>query len=113
MGKIGIPDRILRKPGKLSPEEQMAMESCPALGCEILRGSTNDPRLLEIVQYSGTWFDSRRGDESLRGDALPLGARMLAIVDAFDSMTTEHVYRPAMSIDRALAQLVDGSGSQF
>lgn len=113
VGKIGIPDRILRKPGKLTVDEQLAMDTCPDLGCEILQGCTADPELLEIVRYGNAWYDSRRDCESPRGDALPLGARMLAIADAFDAMTTEHVYRPAMSRDRAIAELVRGSGTQF
>ncbi|MCO8123410.1 diguanylate cyclase [Stieleria sp. TO1_6] len=113
VGKIGIPDRILRKPGKLTVDEQLAMDSCPDNGCEILRGCTNDPALLEIVRFGGVWYDSRRGAESPRGDQIPLGARMLAIADAFDAMTTEHVYRPALSRDRAIAELIRASGTQF
>lgn len=113
VGKIGIPDRILRKPGKLTVDEQLSMDTCPAVACEILQGCTADPELLEIVRHSNAWYDSRRGGEAPRGDAIPLGARMLAIADAFDAMTTEHVYRPAMSRDRAIAELVRGSGTQF
>ena len=113
VGKIGIPDRILRKPGKLTVDEQLAMDTCPMVGCEILRGCTSDMELLEIVRWGNAWYESRRNDDSPRGDELPLGARMLAIADAFDAMTTEHVYRPAMSRDRAIAQMVQGSGTQF
>ncbi|WP_436715406.1 diguanylate cyclase [Roseiconus lacunae] len=113
VGKIGVPDRILRKPGKLTVDEQLAMDTCPAQSCQILRGCTGDLDLLDIVRYGGVWFDSRRDDEAPRGDALPLGARMLSIADAFDAMTTEQVYRPAMSRDGAIAELVRGSGTQF
>ncbi|QEF99118.1 putative diguanylate cyclase YdaM [Stieleria maiorica] len=113
VGKIGIPDRVLRKPGKLTVDEQLAMDTCPSIGCEILRGCTADPDLLAIIRYCNTWYDSRRDGETPRGDALPLGARMLAIADAFDAMTTEHVYRPAMSRDRAITELVQSSGTQF
>lgn len=113
IGKIGTPDRILQKAGKLTEDEQLVMDQCPEAGCAILQGCTNDPDLLDIVRYANTWFDSRREDEGLRGEALPLGARMLAIVDAFDSMTTEHVYRAAMSRDRAMVELVHGSRTQF
>ena len=63
LGKIGIPDRILRKPGKLTVDEQLTMDCCPELGCEILRGCTTDRDLLDIVRYCNTWFDGRRGDE--------------------------------------------------
>ena len=113
LGKIGIPDRILRKPGKLTVDEQLKMDCCPALGCEILRGCTNDAELLDIIRYANTWFESRRHDESPRRDALPLGSRMLAIANAFDAMTTESVYRPAMSRERAIQELMGGSGTQF
>ena len=113
VGKIGIPDRILRKPGKLTVDEQLVMDTCPDLGCDILQGCTTDPELLDIVRYGNVWYDSRRDGEAPQGEALPLGARMLAIADAFDAMTTEHVYRPAMSRDRAIAELVRGSGTQF
>ncbi|WP_161604602.1 sensor domain-containing diguanylate cyclase/phosphohydrolase [Roseiconus nitratireducens] len=113
VGKIGIPDRILRKPGKLNVNEQLAMDACPEMSCAILKGSTSDTGLLEIVRYGNVWFNSRRDDATLRGKSLPQGARMLAIADAFDSMTTDHVYRVAMSADRAVAELVSGSGTQF
>jgi len=113
LGKIGIPDRILRKPGKLSVDEQLAMATCPEIACEILRGCTGDNELLNIIRYTDTWFDSRRQEESLRGDALPLGSRMLAIASAFDAMTTDQVYRPALSRERAIQELIGGSGTQF
>ncbi|QDT03765.1 putative diguanylate cyclase YdaM [Rubripirellula lacrimiformis] len=113
LGKIGIPDRILRKPGKLSVDEQLSMELIPELGCEILRGCTSDQDLLDIVRYANTWFDSRRHEEGPRGDALPIGSRMLAIADAFDAMTTDTVYRRAMSRERAIQELMQGGASQF
>jgi len=65
IGKIGIPDRVLRKPGKLTVEEQMSMDVCAEIGCEILRGCTDDQTLLDIVRYNSTWFEippSRRFD---------------------------------------------------
>ncbi|KLU03977.1 two-component signal transduction [Rhodopirellula islandica] len=113
IGKIGIPDRILRKPGKLSIEEQLTMDCCAELGCEILRGCTTDQSLLNIVKYCGVWYDSRRQEDHVRGDALPLGARMMSIAGAFDAMTTDQVYRSALSRERALQELFRGSGTQF
>ncbi|TWU32955.1 sensor domain-containing diguanylate cyclase/phosphohydrolase [Novipirellula artificiosorum] len=113
LGKIGIPDRILRKPGKLTVEEQLTMDCCSRLGCEILRGCTDDAELLDIVLHANTWFDSRRYEDGPRHDALPLGSRMLAIADAFDAMTTDHVYRSAMSRERAVQELSQSSGTQF
>ncbi len=113
VGKIGVPDRILRKPGKLTVDEQLVMDSCAEAGCDIVRGCSADPELLDIIGYSGIWYNSRRFGESIRGDALPLGARLLAIANAYDSMTTEHVYRRALSRDRAIEQLIGGGGTQF
>jgi diguanylate cyclase (GGDEF)-like protein/PAS domain S-box-containing protein len=113
LGKIGIPDRVLRKPGKLSVDEQLTMDCCAQLGCEILRGCTGDSQLLDTVLYANNWYDSRRDGEGPRGDALPLGSRMIAIADAFDAMTTDTVYRPAMSRERAIQELIGGSCSQF
>lgn len=113
IGKIGIPDAILKKPAKLSTEEQMTVALGPSLGVEILRGCTDDCQMLDIIQYSRAWYEGRRDEDTLRGEAIPLGARMLAIVEAFDAMTTDQVYRPAMSRERALAELTKFAGSQF
>ena len=113
LGKIGIPDRILRKPGKLTVDEQLSMDLTAPLGCEILRGCTSDQELLDIVRYAGCWFDGRRMDDGPRGDKLPMGSRMLAIADAFDSMTTDTVYRRALSRERAIEELNRGSQTQF
>lgn len=113
LGKIGIPDRILRKPGKLSVDEQLTMELIPELGCEILRGCTSDNDLLDMIRYANVWYDSRRHGDGPRGHAIPLGSRMLAIADAFDSMTTDTVYRPALSRERAIQELMQGAETQF
>jgi diguanylate cyclase (GGDEF)-like protein/PAS domain S-box-containing protein len=113
VGKIGIPDRILRKPGKLTVDERLTMDLTPQLGVEILRGCTADVELLDMIRYAHTWYESRRVDEGPRGQALPLGSRMLAIASAFDAMTTDTVYRPAMSRETALGELLSGAGTQF
>jgi diguanylate cyclase (GGDEF)-like protein/PAS domain S-box-containing protein len=113
LGKIGIPDRILRKAGKLTADEQLVVDCCPQLGCGILRGCTGDNDLLNTVLYCNAWYDSRRRGDGPNRDTLPLGSRMIAIADAFDAMTTESVYRRAMSRERALQELIDGSRSQF
>jgi len=112
LGKLGIPDRILRKPGSLSAEERAAISLTPMLGCDILRGSTGDKRLLDIVRSSTRWYDGGE-QQSLTKDDLPLGARIIAIADAFDSMTSDQVYRPAMSRESAVGNLFAGSGLQF
>ena len=112
IGKIGIPDQILRKPGKLSLEEQLTVSLGPQLACEILRGCCGDQELLDIIQHASAWYSGRR-DQPQSGEEIPVGSRMLAIADAFDAMTTDHVYRPAMSREAAIGQLLVGRGAQF
>jgi len=113
VGKIGIPDAILKKPGPLSSDERTTMELTPMLAVQILKGCTDDDDLLDILRYSRLWFRSRREEDDLQGNQLPLGARMLAIVEAYDSMTTPQVYRRAFAPEAALAELAQCAGSQF
>ena len=113
VGKIGIPDRILRKPGKLTVDEQLIMDRSVQHGLGILNGCTTDTALLDIFLHANSWYESRRNSDAPAGNNLPLGARMLSIADAFDSMTTDSVYRRAMSRERAIQQLIDGSCKQF
>jgi diguanylate cyclase (GGDEF)-like protein len=113
VGKIGVPDHILQKPGKLTDDEGAVMDQHPTRGLEILGCCGSPTDLLEIVQYSSAWFNGKKPGYDLRGKEIPLGARMIAIVDAFDAMTTDHVYRRAMSRERALVELFEYAGRQF
>ena len=83
------------------------------MSLEILRRSCTSPQMLEIVENVAAWYDGSRQDFPLSGRQIPLGARMIAIVEAFDAMTTDHVYRPARSQERAMAELFECSGTQF
>jgi diguanylate cyclase (GGDEF)-like protein len=113
VGKIGVPDVILSKPGKLSPEEALCMERQRQFGYDILATCCASTEIREIVRFAPAWFDGSRPGFDRQAEQLPLGARMLAIVDAFDAMTTDHVYRRAMPRERAVAELFEGAGSQF
>ena len=113
VGKIGVPDVVLLKPGSLTPEEAVLMERHRAAALDILQCFCNDSPIVEIVKYSTAWFDGSRPAGAPKGTDLPRGARMLSIVDAFDSMTTDHVYRRAMSRERALNELFYCAGTQF
>jgi diguanylate cyclase (GGDEF)-like protein/PAS domain S-box-containing protein/putative nucleotidyltransferase with HDIG domain len=113
VGKIGVPDKVLLKPGRLQPEEIVMMSRHAARTIEILVSSGMPQELVEIVHYSRAWYATNGHPQDRHGDELPLAARMLSIVDAFDSMTTDHVYRPARSRERALAELFQFAGSQF
>jgi diguanylate cyclase (GGDEF)-like protein/PAS domain S-box-containing protein len=113
VGKIGVPDRVLLKPGRLAPEEVALMSRHAALTTEVLASSGAPQPLIEIVHYSRAWYNSNGRPQDRQGNDLPLAARMLSIVDAFDSMTTDQLYRPARSRERALAELFEFAGSQF
>lgn len=113
VGKIGVPDHILLKPGHLNGEELLLMERHRQLGCEILSSCCTSENILDIVQYIPGWYDGTKHGFDKSGEGLPFGARIIAIVDAFDAMTTDHVYRRAMSRERAIAELFQHSGTQF
>ncbi len=106
VGKIGVPDRVLQKPTHLDGQEQLIMEQQSRTALEILRGAGACSKLLEIVLFARTGFltDSQRQPEA---------AKMLAIIDAFDSMTTEQVFRKALSRERAVDELFQYAGTQF
>jgi diguanylate cyclase (GGDEF)-like protein/PAS domain S-box-containing protein/putative nucleotidyltransferase with HDIG domain len=123
VGKIGVPDKVLLNPGRLQPEEVTILRRHLAHTIEILASCGVPPSILEIIQFSRSWYGPRNGhpgrqerppeSEARLGEDIPYASRMLSIVDAFDSMTTDHVYRPARSRERALAELFEYAGSQF
>lgn len=113
IGVVGVPDRVLFKPGPLEPEEAVFFDQSRRLSVEILQAANAAPELLTIVENVGAWFDGSRPGFSLCGEKLPTGARMIAVAEAYDSMTTEQVFRRAMPQERALGELFQGAGRQF
>ncbi len=113
VGKIGVPDAILTKPSRLTSDEAILVRQQGELGSLILAECCGDERVLNAVRYSHLHYDGRGTEGVHIGEAIPLEARMIAIVDAFDSMTTDQVYRPAWSRDRALHELFEFAGTQF
>ena len=113
VGKIGVPDKILMKPGPLTEDEMRVMDHHRLLGLEILHHSCNSRAVLEIVGCAPARFDGTHSRLRLAGKDIPLGSRMLAICDAFDAMTSDQVYRRALSQESAMAELFRHSGSQF
>jgi len=113
VGMIGTPDSILLKPLPLSEDEAAVVARSRQMSLEILRRSCSVPEVLEIVGHVTAWYDGSVDAFERAGDELPRGARMIAIAEAFDAMTTDHVYRPAMSQERAMNELFECSGSQF
>jgi diguanylate cyclase (GGDEF)-like protein/PAS domain S-box-containing protein/putative nucleotidyltransferase with HDIG domain len=113
IGKIGVPDYVLMKPGKLTAEEHLAMERHRRLSVEILSACSASKNIVEIVAHTGAWYNGCREGFAVQGEDIPLGARMVSIIDAFDAMTTDHVYRRALSRERAIAELFEYAGTQF
>jgi diguanylate cyclase (GGDEF)-like protein/PAS domain S-box-containing protein len=113
IGKIGVPDAILTKPSRLTPDEEAIVRQQCEVGSTILAECCGSERVLDAVRYSHHRFDGMNTDNSRLGEAIPLEGRMIAIVDAFDSMTTDQVYRQAWSRDRAMQELFECAGTQF
>ncbi|MDQ2745083.1 MAG: HD-GYP domain-containing protein [Chloroflexota bacterium] len=113
LGKIGITNDILLKPGALSREERTAMEEHPAIGAEILASFSAFQSSVEIVKHHHERWDGNGYPDRIEGTAIPLGSRIISVVDAFDSMTADRPYRRGMSVDDAVERLKNGIGSQF
>lgn len=115
VGKIGIPDAILMKPGPLTTEEHRIMETHTVIGARLLSqaASTTLHRASEIALNHHERWDGGGYPRGLSGTDIPLPARLLSIVDAFDAMSNDRVYRPAMLDADVLQNLIDGRGTQF
>lgn len=113
IGKIAVPDAILRKTGRLTEEEQAIMRQHPCLGYEILDGIAFLSDALPIVLHHHERFDGTGYPSGLAGEQIPIGARIFSVVDAFDAMTADRHYRRALSLDEAMGELRRNSGSQF
>jgi putative nucleotidyltransferase with HDIG domain len=113
VGKIAIPDEILRKPASLSEAEWAAMRTHPETGHQIIRTVEFLAPAAEIVRAHHERYDGSGYPRGLRGDEIPLGARIFAVADAFDAMTSDRPYRRALPREEALAEILRNSGSQF
>lgn len=113
IGKVGVPDHILFKPGVLDPQEQKEMRRHPEIGFRIAESSSD---LLPISQWifkHHEWWNGQGYPLGLEGRQIPLECRMLALADAYDAMTSDRPYRKAKSPDEAIQEIIQGSGSQF
>jgi diguanylate cyclase (GGDEF)-like protein/PAS domain S-box-containing protein len=114
LGKAGISKRILIKPGKLTEEEFAEIKEHPSLGSMMITSQVEAlDQLVPIVRHHHERFDGKGYPDGLAGDEIPLEARILAVVDAFDAMTHERSYRKALSREEALAEVKRGAGTQF
>jgi diguanylate cyclase (GGDEF)-like protein/putative nucleotidyltransferase with HDIG domain len=112
VGKIGIPDSVLRKPGWLSDEDWIEMRRHPEIGARILRGANLDD-IGEWVLAHHERPDGQGYPNGKSGTDIPLEARILAVADAYEAMTSDRVYRPAMSVHAAREELRACAGTQF
>jgi diguanylate cyclase (GGDEF)-like protein/PAS domain S-box-containing protein len=114
IGKIGVPDAILLKAGPLTRDEWELMRLNTRMGVEIVNASFQSPALNDMVRFHHCRFEGDTLAPQLpKREAIPLGARLIAICDAYDSMTTNHVYRKGRTRDEAFGELIKMSGTQF
>ena len=113
VGKIGVPDAILRKPGKLDHDEWIEMRKHPEHGYEMLRHIRFLAPALDIVLCHQERYDGSGYPKGLKGEAIPLGARIFAVVDCFDAMTSDRPYRAALPIEKARDEVRKFAGTQF
>jgi len=113
IGKIGIDSSILCKPGPLTDIEWLVMHEHSRKGADIVGEIPFLHEAKDIVLYHHERYDGTGYPENLSGRNIPMGARLVAVADAFDTMTTDHSYRSAYSIDTAIKELIEGIGTQF
>lgn len=113
IGKLGVGENTLRKDGKLTQAEQDRIKMHPVQGARILSGLDALAEIVPIVRHHHERYDGLGYPDGLKGERIPYGARLLAVVDAYDSMVTDRPYREALSRAEARQQLLDGAGTQF
>jgi HD-GYP domain-containing protein (c-di-GMP phosphodiesterase class II) len=113
IGKIGIPDQVLRKEGLLTDEERVVMDGHAEQGAQLLARYPDFAPVVEMVRHHHERWDGQGYPTGFAGSDIPFGARVIAVADAYDAMTSERPYRRALSPDQAAAILRDGKGRQW
>lgn len=113
VGKIGVPDSVLRKPTALSEAEWAVMKRHPEFGARIIAGIPFLEEVARIVRHHHERWDGMGYPDGLKGDRIPLGARIFAVGDSFDAMTSDRPYRRALLIDAAREEIRRCGGAQF
>ncbi len=113
IGKIGIRDNVLTKPGKLTDEEFEIIKQHPVIGAKILMQSNYTHEMVQIVLHHHERYDGRGYPEGLKGENIPIGARVIAIADSIDAMTSKRVYRDAMSLDYCREEIEKNLGKMY
>lgn len=113
IGKIGTPDHILRKAGPLTDAERAVIQKHAEYGWAVLRGIPGLDRASLLVLHHHETYDGTGYPAGLRGEDIPVGARIVAVIDAFDAMISSRPYRQGLSVDEAIRRLEQASGTQF
>lgn len=113
IGKIGISDKILNKPGALTPEEREIIKSHPAIGGEILKDFSSLPGISEGARYHHERYDGTGYNEGLKGEEIPFFARIICVADSYDAMSSARCYREGMDKERIIEELKSNAGTQF
>jgi len=113
IGKVGVPDYVLNKQGKLTNEEYNLMKSHPRIGYNIVKNIEVIKEISPLILYHHERWDGNGYPEGLKGNDIPLGARIIALVDSFDAMTSTRTYKNKMTVDEAFDELQRVSGTQL
>jgi response regulator RpfG family c-di-GMP phosphodiesterase len=113
IGKIGIADRILQKPGRLTDDEYREICRHPVIGREIVQDVESMHGMIPYILYHHERYDGSGYPEKLAGEAIPIEGRIIAVADAVDAMASHRIYRPSMTLDEVREEVVRNSGTQF
>jgi diguanylate cyclase (GGDEF)-like protein/putative nucleotidyltransferase with HDIG domain len=113
IGKLGIPDHILSKPGKLDPDEFRRIQTHVTIGCEILSPIPFPFPVVDVVRSHHERWDGLGYPDGLKAEEIPIGGRIISIVDVYDALTSDRPYRRALSPEEAVKILREGAGKQF
>lgn len=113
VGKIGIPDAIINKPAKLSDEEYAIIKTHPVMGAGILKNITEFPKLATGARWHHERYDGKGYPDGISGEEIPLEARIIAVADAYDAMSSKRSYRGVLPQDIIRAEMEKGKGTQF
>lgn len=113
IGKIGVKDSVLNKPGRLTEDEMKEIQTHPRIGHNILIRLPNFKEVAKIVLHHHERFDGKGYPDGLKGEDIPLESRIITVADAFDAMTSDRPYRKGMTFEKAMIEIDKQSGTQF
>ena len=113
VGKIGIPETIINKPSRLTDEEYHMIQTHPLMGAQILSNITEFPQLAVGARWHHERYDGKGYPDGISGEDIPTEARIIAVADAYDAMSSRRSYRDVLAQDYIRGELVKGRGTQF